>query len=46
MDDWEGSNSNAGKARYIIFSACGYGNIGDDAIMLGTARYDYKAECN
>jgi polysaccharide pyruvyl transferase WcaK-like protein len=25
--------------RYIIFSASGYGNIGDDAIMLGTARY-------
>lgn len=25
--------------RNIIFSACGYGNIGDDAIMLGTARY-------
>jgi polysaccharide pyruvyl transferase WcaK-like protein len=25
--------------QYIIFSACGYGNIGDDAIMLGTARY-------
>jgi polysaccharide pyruvyl transferase WcaK-like protein len=39
MDDREGSSSNAGKARYIIFSACGYGNIGDDAIMLGTARY-------
>ncbi|MDQ3967371.1 MAG: polysaccharide pyruvyl transferase family protein [Thermoproteota archaeon] len=39
MDDGEAPNSNAGKARYIIFSACGYGNIGDDAIMLGTARY-------
>ncbi len=25
--------------RYVIFSASGYGNIGDDAIMLGTARY-------
>ncbi|MFL6325596.1 MAG: polysaccharide pyruvyl transferase family protein [Nitrososphaeraceae archaeon] len=25
--------------QYIIFSACGYGNIGDDAIMLGVARY-------
>jgi hypothetical protein len=31
--------NNTGNARYIIFSACGYGNIGDDAIMLGTARY-------
>jgi polysaccharide pyruvyl transferase WcaK-like protein len=39
MDDWESSSSNGGKARYIVFSACGYGNIGDDAIMLGTARY-------
>jgi polysaccharide pyruvyl transferase WcaK-like protein len=39
MDQGEGPNSNAGNARYIIFSACGYGNIGDDAIMLGTARY-------
>jgi polysaccharide pyruvyl transferase WcaK-like protein len=39
MDDGEALNSNAGNARYIIFSACGYGNIGDDAIMLGTARY-------
>jgi polysaccharide pyruvyl transferase WcaK-like protein len=39
MDDRDGSTSNAGKARYIIFSACGYGNIGDDAIMMGTARY-------
>ena len=29
------------KLRYTIynFSACGYGNIGDYAIMLGTARY-------
>lgn len=25
--------------RYVIFSASGYGNIGDDAIMLGTAIY-------
>lgn len=25
--------------QYVIFSASGYGNIGDDAIMLGTARY-------
>jgi polysaccharide pyruvyl transferase WcaK-like protein len=39
MDDGEVSNSNAGYTRYVIFSACGYGNIGDDAIMLGTARY-------
>lgn len=39
MDDGKSSSSNAGNARYIIFSACGYGNIGDDAIMLGTARY-------
>lgn len=39
MDDGEVSNSNAGNTRYVIFSACGYGNIGDDAIMLGTARY-------
>jgi polysaccharide pyruvyl transferase WcaK-like protein len=39
MDQGEGPNSNAGNVRYIIFSACGYGNIGDDAIMLGTARY-------
>jgi polysaccharide pyruvyl transferase WcaK-like protein len=39
MDDGEVSNSNAGNTRFVIFSACGYGNIGDDAIMLGTARY-------
>jgi polysaccharide pyruvyl transferase WcaK-like protein len=39
MDDGEALNNNAANARYIIFSACGYGNIGDDAIMLGTARY-------
>ena len=39
MDDGEVSNSNACNTRYVIFSACGYGNIGDDAIMLGTARY-------
>jgi len=31
--------SNAVNTRYIIFSACGYGNRGDDAIMLGTTRY-------
>jgi polysaccharide pyruvyl transferase WcaK-like protein len=38
--DGEGETlSNAVNARYIIFSACGYGNMGDDAIMLGTARY-------
>jgi polysaccharide pyruvyl transferase WcaK-like protein len=30
---------NTANARYIIFSACGYGNMGDDAIMLGTVRY-------
>ena len=39
MDEGESLTSNVGSARYIIFSACGYGNIGDDAIMLGTARY-------
>jgi polysaccharide pyruvyl transferase WcaK-like protein len=39
MDEVESLSSNVGSARYIIFSACGYGNIGDDAIMLGTARY-------
>jgi polysaccharide pyruvyl transferase WcaK-like protein len=39
MDLGEVSNNNAGNTRYVIFSACGYGNIGDDAIMLGTARY-------
>jgi polysaccharide pyruvyl transferase WcaK-like protein len=39
MDHGEVSNNNAGTTRYVIFSACGYGNIGDDAIMLGTARY-------
>ena len=39
IDDGESLSSNVGNARYIIFSACGYGNIGDDAIMLGTARY-------
>jgi polysaccharide pyruvyl transferase WcaK-like protein len=39
MDEGESLTSNVGSTRYIIFSACGYGNIGDDAIMLGTARY-------
>jgi polysaccharide pyruvyl transferase WcaK-like protein len=39
MDEGESLTSNVGSAHYIIFSACGYGNIGDDAIMLGTARY-------
>lgn len=39
MDEGEALSNNVGNARYIIFSACGYGNIGDDAIMLGTARY-------
>ena len=39
MGEEESLSSNVGSARYIIFSACGYGNIGDDAIMLGTARY-------
>jgi polysaccharide pyruvyl transferase WcaK-like protein len=39
MHDGEALSSNPGNARYIIFSACGYGNIGDDTIMLGTARY-------
>jgi hypothetical protein len=38
--DGEGETlSNTANARYIIFSACGYGNMGDDAIMLGTVRY-------
>src|SRR5829696_4556934 len=38
--DGEGETlSNTINARYIIFSACGYGNMGDDAIMLGTVRY-------
>jgi polysaccharide pyruvyl transferase WcaK-like protein len=39
MDERDSLTSNVGSTRYIIFSACGYGNIGDDAIMLGTARY-------
>jgi polysaccharide pyruvyl transferase WcaK-like protein len=40
VTDGEGETlCNMGNARYIIFSACGYGNMGDDAIMLGTARY-------
>ena len=39
IDDGKASSSNVSNTRYIIFSACGYGNIGDDAIMLGTARY-------
>ncbi|HET6808360.1 MAG TPA: polysaccharide pyruvyl transferase family protein [Nitrososphaera sp.] len=39
MDEGESLSNNVGKTRYIIFSACGYGNIGDDAIMLGTTRY-------
>jgi polysaccharide pyruvyl transferase WcaK-like protein len=39
MDEGEALSSNVSNTRYIIFSACGYGNIGDDAIMLGTARY-------
>jgi polysaccharide pyruvyl transferase WcaK-like protein len=39
MGEEESLSSNVVSARYIIFSACGYGNIGDDAIMLGTARY-------
>ncbi|MDP8888364.1 MAG: polysaccharide pyruvyl transferase family protein, partial [Thermoproteota archaeon] len=39
MDEGEPLTSSVGSTRYIIFSACGYGNIGDDAIMLGTARY-------
>jgi len=40
VTDGEGETlSNMGNARYIIFSACGYGNMGDDAIMLGTTRY-------
>jgi polysaccharide pyruvyl transferase WcaK-like protein len=39
IDEGEALSSNIGNVRYIIFSACGYGNIGDDAIMLGTARY-------
>lgn len=39
MDEREPLASNVGSTHYIIFSACGYGNMGDDAIMLGTARY-------
>jgi polysaccharide pyruvyl transferase WcaK-like protein len=40
VSDVEGEPlGNTANARYIIFSACGYGNMGDDAIMLGTARY-------
>ncbi len=39
MDERVPLASNVGSTRYIIFSACGYGNVGDDAIMLGTARY-------
>jgi polysaccharide pyruvyl transferase WcaK-like protein len=39
MGEGKSLSSNVGSARYIIFSACGYGNVGDDAIMLGTARY-------
>ncbi len=37
--DNEEAPSLADNPSYIIFSACGYGNMGDDAIMLGTARY-------
>jgi polysaccharide pyruvyl transferase WcaK-like protein len=37
--DFLSSDVRGASTRYIIFSACGYGNIGDDAIMLGTARY-------
>jgi hypothetical protein len=37
MDDGGASSGTSSNARYIIFSACGYGNIGDDAIMLGIA---------
>jgi polysaccharide pyruvyl transferase WcaK-like protein len=40
VSDVEGEPlGNTANARYIIFSACGYGNMGDDAIMLGTVRY-------
>ncbi len=39
MDKREPLANSVGSTRYIIFSACGYGNVGDDAIMLGTARY-------
>ena len=40
MRDGEGETlSNSRNARYTIFSAYGYGNMGDDAIMLGTVRY-------
>ena len=39
MDEGQSLSNNVGKTHYIIFSACGYGNIGDDAIMLGTTRY-------
>jgi hypothetical protein len=40
VKDGEGETlSNTANPRYIIISACGYGNMGDDAIMLGTAKY-------
>jgi hypothetical protein len=40
VSDVEGEPlGNTANARYIIFSACGYGNMGDDAIMLGIVRY-------
>jgi polysaccharide pyruvyl transferase WcaK-like protein len=39
IHDGEASSGNVYDTRYMIFSACGYGNIRDDAIMLGTARY-------
>jgi hypothetical protein len=38
-DGEEETLSKLGNARYIIFSVCGYGNMGDDAIILGTTRY-------
>ncbi|MDQ3851608.1 MAG: polysaccharide pyruvyl transferase family protein [Thermoproteota archaeon] len=39
MDEGDSVSNDVSNTRYIIFSACGYGNVGDDAIMLGTARY-------
>lgn len=32
--------------RYIIFSACGYVNLGDDAIMLRVVQNKVKSPVN
>ncbi|HJU96133.1 MAG TPA: hypothetical protein VJ643_08895 [Nitrososphaera sp.] len=39
MDEREPLASNVASTRYIIFLTCGCGNMGDDSVMLGTARY-------